>query len=145
MPISTSTRWTMPGTGRTKSYMPIRSTKKNRNRHPRRTPVMTSTTSIAPPIATAARIIRLAAAPAARPVAAAVHPLETAAIKVQARLHRLRHLPRLRHPQRSRLQRKPAPALRRTAIQLRAICFTTNTAISSLLPSRRATAKPSIW
>lgn len=92
------------------------------------------------------KIIRPAAAPAARPVAAvAVHLLEAAAVKMQALLHRLRHLPRLRLPPRNPLRKRTAPALRRTAIPSRAICFTTNTAISSLLPSRRATAKPSIW
>lgn len=113
----------------------------------RRTPAMMSTTSIAPQTATAARIIRLAAAPAARPVAAAVavHLLDAAVLKAQVRLHRLRHLPRLRHPLRNPSRKRTAPVLHRTAIPSRAICFTTNTATSSLLPLRPATARPSIW
>lgn len=65
--------------------------------------------------------------------------------KMQARLHRPRHLPRLRLPPRNPSQKRTAPALRRTAIPSRAICFTTNTATSSLSPSRPATARPSIW
>lgn len=92
------------------------------------------------------KIIRPAAAPATRSgAAAAAHPLWAAAVKMQARLHRLRHLPRLRHPLRNPSRKKTAPALRRTAIPSRAICFTTNTATSSLLPLRPATARPSIW
>ena len=95
-------------------------------------------TNIALRIATAARIIR--------PAAAAAHLLEAVVeAKAQVRLHRLRHLPRLRLPPRNPLRKRLAPALRRMAIPSRVICFTTNTATSSLSPLRRATAKPSIW
>lgn len=86
-----------------------------------------------------------AAALATRPVAAA-HLLEAVVeAKALAHLHRLRHLPRLRLPLRNLSRRRMAPALRRTATPSHAICFTTNTATSSLLPLRPATARPSIW
>lgn len=92
------------------------------------------------------KTIHLAAAPAPRSVvAAAVHPLEAAAVKMQARLHKRRHLPKPRLLPRNPLRKRTAQALHRTAIPSRAICFTTSTATSSLLPLRPATARPSIW